>query len=147
MSKLTDALKVVLADTFAFYLKIHNYHWNVTGPDFYEYHIFFEKLYTEVFEAVDSVAEHIRSLDEYAPGSLSRFSELTTIADAKTVPEGLNMAKQLLNDNAKVIESLKNAYLIAEEMQEIGVSNFLQDRTDIHKKHAWMLRATIKDRI
>jgi len=147
MSKMTDALKVVLADTFAFYLKIHNYHWNVTGPDFYEYHIFFEKLYTEVFEAVDSVAEHIRSLDEYAPGSLSRFSELTTIADAKTVPEGLNMAKQLLNDNAKVIESLKNAYLIAEEMQEIGVSNFLQDRTDIHKKHAWMLRATIKDRI
>jgi len=147
MSKLTDALKVVLADTFAFYLKTHNYHWNVEGADFYEYHKLFNKIYDEVWEATDAVAEHIRSLDEYAPGSFSRFSELTTISDATTIPDGVSMAGQLLDDNEKVIISLRKAYNEAEKVGEIGVSNFLQDRTDIHKKHSWMLRSTIKNKI
>lgn len=146
MTALSDSLKVVLADTFAFYLKTHNYHWNVEGEDFYEFHTFFEQIYNEVFEAVDAVAEHIRALDEYAPGSLGRFSELTNIDDATTIPAATVMVRQLLSDNDKVIASLRTAYQDAEDAGEIGISNFLQDRTDIHKKHGWMLRATIKDR-
>jgi len=144
MSNLSDAMKVVLADTFALYLKTHNYHWNVEGPDFYEYHLFFEKLYNELWEAVDSIAEHIRTLNEYSPGSLGRFQELTNIEDAKTIPSARDMVKQLLQDNDKVIESLHTAFILAEKNGAIGLSNFIQDRTDIHFKYKWMLRSSIK---
>lgn len=146
MSALGDSLRVVLADTFALYLKTHNFHWNVEGADFYEYHKFFEDLYNELWEASDHIAEEIRSLDEYSPGSFGRFSELSSIKDATTVPSGLAMAKQLLDDNEKVIASLRKAYDAAEKAGAIGLSNFLQDRTDKHFKHAWMLRSTIKNR-
>jgi len=146
MTELTDSLKVVLADTFAFYLKAHNYHWNVEGPNFPQYHKFLQKLYEEVFEAADRIAEQIRAQGEYAPGSFSRYSDLTTIKDAVSVPDALIMFKNLADDNDKVIASLKTAYKDAEDAGEIGVSNFLQDRTDIHKKHGWMLRSTIKNR-
>ena len=146
MSQLGDALKVVLADTFALYLKTHNYHWNVEGQDFYEYHKFFQKLYEELHEASDRIAEEIRSLNEYAPGSFSRFAELTRIQDAVTIPSSLEMVQKLLEDNNTVIESLHNAYLLAEKTNAIGISNFLQDRTDKHFKHAWMLRASVKNK-
>ena len=144
MAKLGDAMKGVLADTFALYLKTHNYHWNVEGPDFYEYHVFFEKLYNELWEAVDSIAEHIRTLDEYAPGSFGRFSELSTIADSTTIPSARDMVKQLVVDNDKVIESLHVAFILSEKEGAIGLSNFIQDRTDTHFKHKWMLRSSIK---
>jgi starvation-inducible DNA-binding protein len=146
MSQLGDALRVVLADTFALYLKTHNFHWNVEGQDFYEYHKFFQKLYEELWEAVDGVAEEIRSLGEYAPGSFNRFSELTNIQDSVTIPSGVEMVHILLEDNEKVIASLHNAYIIAENAQAIGISNFLQDRIDIHMKHGWQLRSTVKNR-
>jgi starvation-inducible DNA-binding protein len=110
------------------------------------YHIFFEKLYNELWEAVDSIAEHIRTLDEYAPGSFGRFSELSSIADATTIPASHDMIKQLLADNDKVIASLRKAYVLAEADGAIGLSNFLQDRTDTHFKHKWMLKASLKSR-
>ena len=146
MSELGDAMRVVLADTFALYLKTHNYHWNVEGSDFYEYHIFFENQYNELWSASDAIAEEIRSLNEYAPGSLGRFSDLTNIKDATTIPSGVGMAANLLKDHEQVIETLKNAYTLAEKEKAIGLSNFLQDRTDKHFKHIWMLRSTIKNR-
>jgi len=146
MSQLGDSLRVVLADTFAFYLKTHNFHWNVEGQDFYEYHKFFQKLYEELWEAVDAVAEHLRSLNEYAPGSFTRFSQLTNIQDCTTIPSGVDMAQILLEDNDKVIRSLHVAYDLAEKTNAIGLSNFLQDRVDTHFKHAWMLRSTVKNR-
>ncbi len=146
MSKVGDSLKVALADTFAMYLKTHNYHWNVEGEDFFEYHKFFNKLYDELFEAVDVLGEEIRGLNEYAPGSFSRFSELTSIEDATTVPDGVTMAANLLKDNDKVIASLTNAFKLAEAADKVGLSNKLQDRIDIHTKHGWMLRSTTKNR-
>ena len=146
MSQLGDSLKVALADTFAMYLKTHNYHWNVEGEDFFEYHKFFNKLYDELFEAVDVLGEEIRGLNEYAPGSFSRFSELTSIEDATTVPDGVTMAANLLKDNDKVIASLTNAFKLAEAADKVGLSNKLQDRIDIHTKHGWMLRSTTKNR-
>jgi starvation-inducible DNA-binding protein len=146
MSQLGDAVRVAMADTFAMYLKTHNYHWNVEGEDFFEYHKFFNKLYDELFEAVDVLGEEIRGLNEYAPGSFSRFSELTSIEDATTVPDGVTMAANLLKDNDKVIASLTNAFKLAEAADKVGLSNKLQDRIDIHTKHGWMLRSTTKNR-
>ena len=146
MSKLGDMLKVNVADTFAFYLKTHNFHWNVEGPDFYEYHKFFDTLYTEVWEAVYAVAEHLRTLDEYVPGSFSRFSELTDIKDETTIPSGMGMIKQLLADNEIVIKNLKETHAFAEKENEPAIVNFLEERIDVHSKHGWMLRASLKGR-
>jgi starvation-inducible DNA-binding protein len=146
MSQLGDAVRVTMADTFAMYLKTHNYHWNVEGENFYQYHEFFKNLYEELFAAVDVLAEEIRGLNEYAPGSFSRFSELSSIEDATTVPDGVTMAANLLKDNDTVIASLTNAFKLAEAADKVGLSNMLQDRIDIHTKHGWMLRSTTKNR-
>jgi len=133
-----------LANTFAMYLKTHNFHWNVEGPDFSQYHAFFEGLYNELWLASDAIAEHIRAINEYAPGSFKRFSELATIDDELNIPEAMSMFQKLSADNDKVIASIRLAYDAANDAAEIGLSNFLQDRTDIHKKHGWMLRSIVK---
>lgn len=144
MDNLMDAMKVYLSTNFSFYLKLHFFHWNVEGSDFPQYHELFEKLYNEVWEAHDSIAEHIRALQGYAPGSLSRYSEMTLVKDQVDTLPAQQMIKMALTDNAIVLAAIKSAYDAAEAAGEIGLSNFLQDRTDIHKKHAWMLRATSK---
>lgn len=145
MSTLGDKLKVVLADSFTFYLQTHYFHWNVEGSDFSEYHNFFGGIYEEVFGAVDTIAEHIRTLDEYAPGSYKRFQELTTLQMVDTIPEARAMVKTLLSDNDKVIDSIVAAMVEAgKDPKHKGIENFMQDRLDIHNKHAWMLRATLK---
>ena len=144
MDKLIEAMKRALADSFAMYLKAHYYHWNVEGPDFAQFHGFFGDIYEEVYGSVDSTAEHIRALGAYSPGSLGRFSSLTSIEDEETVPAAVEMASRLGNDNQKVIASLKAAQTLADTVGEVGVSNYLQDRIDIHQKHAWMLRAITK---
>lgn len=136
---LEQALKIALANSFAFYLKAHGFHWNVEGPDFVQYHDFLDNLYAEVWAAVDAIAEHIRTLDMYAPGSLKRFSELTQIADQTMVPRVELMFEELLADNQRVIDSLEAAYNLAGD--HLGLQNFLQDRIDIHEKHGWMIRA------
>lgn len=142
--KLEDQLKITLADTFAFYLKAHNFHWNVEGPNFSEYHSFFNMLYTETWEAIDDIAEHIRTLDAYAPGSFSRFKELTSIEDELKIPTAINMIKKLESDNKKVIASLTASYKLAESEKKLGLANFLQDRIDRHEKCGWQLRAYSK---
>jgi starvation-inducible DNA-binding protein len=144
MEEITTPLKIAFADTFQMYLKTHNFHWNVEGPDFYEFHSLFEAIYSEVYGAIDAFAEEIRAQDAYAPGSLGRLATLATIQDEITVPSGLKMAQILFEDNARVIVSLKLAHAAAEQYGERGLVNFLEDRLDKHKKHAWFLRATIK---
>ena len=141
MEPLVNQMKVVLASTFAFYLKAHNFHWNVEGPDFAQYHGFLGDLYEEVFGAVDPIAEHIRTLNAYAPGSLSRFSQLSVIDDQINIPNAIKMIKELELDNNKLKGELIKAYKLAEAANEAGLSNFLQDRIDIHAKHGWMLRS------
>ena len=103
METLKEMMKKVLADSFAFYLKAHNYHWNVEGMNFPQYHEFFGNLYEEVYGSIDSTAEEIRALDTYAPGSFSRYMELTDIEDELLVPSGVEMARRLLADNEKVL--------------------------------------------
>jgi len=141
---LVDDLKRVQADTFAMYAKAHYYHWNVEGPDFVQYHDFLGKLYEELFAAVDVVAEEVRALQSYAPGVHRMLMELTKIQDDNTIPAAIEMFRRLLTDNDTVMEGLIAAYMSADAAGELGLANFLQDRMDIHKKHAWMLRSLIK---
>lgn len=141
---LADDMKTALADTFAFYLKTHNYHWNVEGPNFSEYHAFLNGLYDEVWLAVDAIAEHIRTLDTYVPGSFGRFKELSSIEDELKIPNALTMMSRLEADNKKVIASLTKAQKAAEEAGKVGIANFFQDRIDTHEKHGWQLRAFTK---
>lgn len=144
MDELEEKMKVVLADTFAMYLKTHMFHWNVTGPNFNEMHAFFGGIYAELWAAVDLIAEQIRTLDAYAPGSFSRYSQLATVQDETSIPSAMSMVSRLKDDNDKVMESLKAAYLEAEKMKVYGLANFLQDRIDVHAKHGWMLKSTMK---
>lgn len=139
--QLADQLKVCLADSFTFYLKTHNYHWNVEGSDFYQFHELFGEIYNEVFGAIDTLAEQIRTLDVYAPGTLQRLKQLSSVVEDEGLPAPIVMARNLYNENNKVLASLMSGYQMAEEMGELGISNFLQDRIQAHQKHAWFLRS------
>ena len=141
---LLDELKKVHADAFTFYLKAHFYHWNVEGPDFPQYHDFLQNLYQEVFASIDSLAELIRTLDSYAPGTLTSLKELTTIEETDDVPDARTMMTRLLQENNILRASLLTAYTTADTTGEVGISNFLQDRIQAHEKHAWMLRSILK---
>ena len=139
---LVELLKRVQANTFAMYLKSHNFHWNVEGMFFAQFHDFFADLYNELFLAVDLIAELIRTQDAYVPGSLSRFAELSSIQDENAVPSARDMVMKLLADNDIVRASLYDAIRAAANEQ--GVVNALQDRITAHDKHAWMLRSFLK---
>ena len=144
MEELIEDLKKVFAANYAFYLKAQYYHWNVEGPDFPQYHEFFGSLYQEVGGAIDSMAEHIRALDAYAPGSFKRLEELSFIEGDDTIPTGLAMAAKLLEDNDKITPMLIDVMKKAESVDRYGTANFIQDRIEAHRKHAWMLRAITK---
>jgi starvation-inducible DNA-binding protein len=138
---LVERLKVVLATTFSLYLKAHNYHWNVTGPNFAQYHDFFGEFYTEIHSSIDTTAEEIRKLGSFAPGSLARYKELSIVDDEAMIPESSIMFTRLANDNAKVISLLYEVRAIADELGAFGTVNYLEDRISTHEKHAWMLRS------
>lgn len=144
MDELIEDLKKLFASNYAFYLKAQYYHWNVEGPDFPQYHTFFGDLYGEVGSSIDTMAEHIRAIDAYTPGSFARFVALSAIEGDDTIPTGLAMATRLLEDNEKLLTALIDVYKKAEAVDRLGLSNFLQDRIEAHRKHAWMLRATTK---
>lgn len=145
METLINDLKVALATSFSFYLKSHNFHWNVEGPNFPEYHSFLDSLYNEVWTAIDGIAEHIRTLDAYVPGSYSRFQELSKVSDESNIPGARQMFSRLVSDNKIVIDTLTQAMKSAEAADKPGIANFLQDRIDIHEKHGWMLRSITKE--
>ena len=144
MEQLIEQLKIILGTNFALYLKAHNYHWNIEGADFPQYHSFLDGFYNSVWGQSDDIAEHIRQLNSYAPGSFSRFSALSAIEEATTVPDAHTMFVTLKNDNDNFIVLLRAGIVLAEEADEPAVSNFLQDLLGAHQKHAWMLRSIIK---
>ena len=143
METLIEIMRKALADAYAFQLKVNNYHWNVTGPNFPQYHEFLGKLYQEVFASTDNIAEQIRALDAYAPGSFTRFIELTDIEDEVNIPTSNEMISRLVIDNDKYLETLNMAFKLANQFDKQGLVNFLADRIDVHNKHAWMLRSII----
>ena len=145
MEQLIQQLKVILGTNFALYLKSHNYHWNIEGPNFPQYHDFLNTFYTEVFAQIDPIAEHIRYLDSYAPGSMERFLELADIEEAvDIIPSALSMMTQLKSDNDRYIVHLRAGIVAAEQANEPAVGNFLQDILGAHQKKAWMLRSITK---
>ena len=144
MEEITNPLKVAFADTYAFYIKAQNYHWNVEGPMFLMYHEFFGKIYEEVGGAIDPFAEQIRAQNAYAPSSFRRFAELSSIEDEILIIGASQMVATLYADNMKVYASLKMARDMADTYEQNGLVNFLEERLDAHQKHAWMLRSTLK---
>lgn len=144
MDELQKAAKIGFASSFSFYLKAHNFHWNVEGSDFLEYHDLFGKIYEEVYGSIDDYAEKIRALGTYVPASYQRFTMLSQIDDETRILDKDTMLQELLADNDKLISILKFVYDRAEAAGEHGFSNFLAERMDAHRKHGWMLKASTK---
>lgn len=144
MDELQRALKIAFASEFAFYLKAHYFHWNVEGPSFPQLHDLFGKIYEEVYESIDPFAEEIRATGAYTPGSFSRFSILSQIDDETEVLPAESMLVELLEDSEQMAEMFRVVFNASEELGMHGLSDFLAGRQDAHKKHSWMLRATLK---
>ena len=144
METLINQLKTILGTNFALYLKAHGYHWNIEGPNFPQYHGFLDDFYNSVFAQLDPIAEHIRALNSYAPGSLARMLELADITEATNIPDSIAMMRDLAADNDRFILHLRAGIVAADGANEPAVGNFLQDLLDAHQKHGWMLRSIIK---
>jgi len=140
---LSTSMKAILADAFHMYFKAHSYHWNVEGANFPQYHKFFGEIYEQLFDTIDPIAEEIRALGDYAPRSLDELKGSTSIS-TESAETPAAMLSSLLGDNNKIIAGLTNGYQIAEASGEIGLSNFLQDKIDAHKKLGWMIKSTSK---
>ena len=143
MEELIEKMKVVLASTFAAGLKAQAYHWNVIGSDFPQLHEFFEKIYSDYQGAVDELAEHIRQLDAFAPQTLTRMAELSIIQEDEKVPTAEKMLGNLLTCNENLMNTVTEAYELAEEQKAFGLSNYLQDRITSQSKLNWMIKATM----
>lgn len=143
---LADSLKTLLATEYAFSIKAQLFHWNVEGPDFAQLHEFFGDLYSEVYDnSIDRTAEFIRTLDDYAPGSFERFSELSIIAGQVKIPRARLMIEELLANNGQMIDLLNQCFADAEQENKQGIANFIAERLDAHGKHNWMLKSFLKD--
>lgn len=143
MNELQATLKIAMANTFIMYFKSHSYHWNVEGMLFSQFHDFFGDLYDELYGAVDPIAEHIRAIDGYAPISAMDLITSGTISEDVTKPESIPaMVANLLAANDETIKSLNKAFMLAAGNN--GLQNFLADRLDIHAKHGWQLKSTLK---
>lgn len=142
-TELANALSKLLADTYTLYLKTHNYHWNVTGPQFHSLHLLFEGQYNELALAVDDIAERIRTLGFPAPGSYAAFSKLASLEEATGTPEAAEMVKDLAADQAIVIKTLKQVWALANDAGDEGTIDLLSGRLSVHEKTAWMLNASL----
>jgi starvation-inducible DNA-binding protein len=142
---LSELLKTYLASTFAYYLKAHMFHWNVEGPDFGELHGFFSQIYEDAFDAVDPIAEYIRTTEEYAPGSLTRFHELTQIQDQTKVPRARLMLEELLADTQTMKDLSKQVFDVSTQEGRDDVANFAADRLAAHGKYMWQLKSYLKE--
>lgn len=143
MEELSAKMKVVLASTFAAYLKAHSYHWNVIGPDFPQLHEFFSMIYEDYHGAVDPLAEHIRQLNAFAPQSLSRMKELSEIPEDDKVLSAEKMLANLKVTNEMLMNLVVQAYEMAEEQKLYGLSNYLQDRITAHSKWNWQITSIL----
>lgn len=142
MTQIIQVLSEVLADTYALYLKTQNFHWNVTGPDFKSLHLFFEGQYEELADAVDTVAERIRSLNQKAPASFSAFQKMTSIKEGDINTKATDMLHELAADHQYLSEKLKKAHTIADTHNDIGTASLFEDRIRAHEKMHWMLSAS-----
>ena len=142
---LADLLKTLLGSQFAYYIKAHSFHWNVEGPDFAQLHEFFQNIYEDAYSAVDPIAEYIRSLEEYSPGSMERFLELSVIPGQIKIPRARLMIEELLANSGTMVELLNQCFAAATQENKQDVANFIAERLSQTNKFAWQLRATLKE--
>lgn len=139
-------LSKLLADTYTLYLTTHNFHWNVTGPMFNTLHAMFMQQYTELWNAVDPIAERIRSLGHAAPGSYAQFGQLSSIADAPAKPpRAMEMVAVLVAGHEAVARTARGVFPLAEKADDQPTADLLTQRLDVHEKTAWMLRSLLED--
>lgn len=142
--QIAEGLSRFLADTYTLYLKTHNFHWNITGPHFTSLHQLFMTQYTELWTAVDEIAERIRALGYPAPGSYAQFAKLTSIAEAEGVPLADDMLRQLVSGNETVVRTARSVFLMTEKTGDQASLDLLTQRIRIHEKSAWMLRTLLE---
>jgi starvation-inducible DNA-binding protein len=141
---IADGLSRLLADSYTLYLKTHNYHWNVTGPMFNTLHLMFEGQYTELALAVDLIAERIRALGVYAPGSYAAFAKLSSVAESESVPSAKEMIADLVKGQETVVRTARNIFPVAEKAHDEATADLLTQRIQLHEKTAWMLRSMLE---
>jgi starvation-inducible DNA-binding protein len=145
-SAIANGLSRVLADTYTLYLTTHNFHWNVTGPMFNALHAMFMEQYTELWNAVDPIAERIRALGHWAPGSYGQFGTLTTMRDAPaTPPKAIEMVRSLMDGHEAIIRTARQVISLAAKADDQPTADLLTQRLDLHEKTAWMLRSILQD--
>jgi starvation-inducible DNA-binding protein len=140
-----QALGTVLADTFRLYMKVHGFHWNVSGPRFRVLHQMFEEQYNELWQALDPIAERIRALGQMAPGSLADMAALGSLPETKGVPGARAMMQAVLDGHLAVAAGAKAALSIAERAADPATADLLTQRIASHEKTAWMLRAMLSE--
>lgn len=142
---IADGLSRLLADTYTLYLTTHNFHWNVTGPMFSSLHAMFMVQYTELWNAVDPIAERIRSLGHAAPGSYAQFGTLTSLKDAPaTPPAALDMVRVLVEGHEAVARTARSMFPLADKAGDEPTADLLTQRLTVHEQAAWMLRALLE---
>ncbi len=141
--QMADGLSTLLADSYMLYIKTHNFHWNVEGPMFNTLHLMFIDQYTELWNALDLIAERIRALGEYAPGSYKQFASLTSIKESEKVPKATKMIEELLAGHEIVIQTARKLFPLAEDQNDEVSCDLLTQRLQIHEKTAWMLRSLL----
>ena len=141
---IADGLSKLLADTYTLYLKTHNFHWNVTGPMFQTLHLMFETQYTELALAVDLIAERIRSLGVYAPGTYKQFASLSSIKEEEGIPKAQDMIRLLVEGQESVVRTARSLYAVVEKANDEATADLLTQRIQLHEKTAWMLRSLLE---
>lgn len=141
---IAEGLSHLLADTYSLYLKTHYFHWNVTGPMFHSLHQMFEEEYVELAQAVDDIAERIRTLGAVAPGSYSQFAELSSVPETREVPSAQEMVRLLVEANEIVVRTARSVFPAAERANDEATADLVTERMRTHEKTAWMLRSMIE---
>lgn len=141
---IVEGLSRLLADSYTLYLKTHNFHWNVTGPMFNTLHLMFENQYKELAEAVDVIAERIRALGHFAPGSYRDFGRLSSIPEAEGIPVAQDMIRQLGEAHETVIRTARELFPTVEKANDEASADLLTERMQVHEKTAWMLRSLLE---
>lgn len=143
---IAKGLSRLLADTYTLYLTTHNFHWNVTGPMFNTLHTMFMGQYTELWNAVDPVAERIRSLGHFAPGSYGQFGKLTSLPDVPaTPPKAAEMIRILVEGNEAVARTARELFPLADKASDEPTADLLTQRLTVHEQNAWMLRSLLEE--
>jgi len=141
---IANGLSRLLADTYVLYLKTHSFHWNVEGPMFQTLHQMFMDQYTEAWNAIDPVAERIRALGHYAPGSYKQYVKLATVKESEGVPKAEQMVRELIDGQEAVARTARSVLPLADGANDQPTLDLLTQRLNIHEKNAWMLRSLLK---